>query len=138
MTRSFRSETRALALGGALVVFAACALAQPVSHRGGNGVSWLSGGVSEEERDAMRDSAANYNLQVVVAMEGSGAYRAGVPVAVEDSHGDRVLAVVTDGPWLFADVPPGRYRVRTDDGQEKTVEVTAGGRSVVVFHSRSE
>lgn len=109
-----------------------------MSHRGGNGVSWLTGGVTEEERNAMRDSAAGYNLQVVVAMEGSGAYRADVRVAVEDSHGDPVLSVVTDGPWLFASVAPGRYRVRTGDGQETAVDVTASGRSVVVFHARTE
>jgi len=136
MTDSFHSTLRALALGGVLV-FAASALAQPVTHRDRSGVSWITGGVGEEERDAMRDTAANYNLQIVVAAN-DGAFRAGVPVAVEDSHGDPVLAIVTDGPWLFASVPPGRYRVRTGDGQETSVDATAAGRSVVVFHSRSE
>ncbi len=138
MTHSVDSNARAVALVVGLAGLVGSAFAQPVSHRDGTGVSWLSGGVTEEERNSMRDSAAGYNLQVVVAMEGSGAYRADVPVAVEDSHGDPVLSVVTDGPWLFASVPPGRYRVRTGDGQESAVDVTAGGRSVVVFHSRTE
>jgi len=138
MTHSFGPKARALALAAVLVALAGTGEAQTVAHRNANGVSWLTGGVTDEERNAMRDAASGYNLQVVVAMEGNGAYRADVPVAVEDSHGDPVLMVVTDGPWLFASLPPGRYRVRTGDGQESSVDVSAGGRSVVVFHSRTE
>ena len=86
----------------------------------------------------MRDVAPGFNLQVVVAMSGSGEYRAEVPVTVENLNGDPVLNVVTDGPWLFANVPPGRYRVRTGDGQERAVDVGTIGRSVVYFHSTTE
>jgi hypothetical protein len=130
-----RTQAMAVALASAL---AASALAQPVEHRARNGVNWLSGGVSEDERDAMRDAAPGFNLQVVVAMSGSGEYRADVPVTVENLNGEPVLNVVTDGPWLFANVPPGRYRVRTGDGQERFVDVATTGRSVVYFHSTRE
>ncbi len=101
-------------------------------------MGWVSGGVSLEERDALRAVAPDYNLQVVVAMSGTGDYRADVPVSIEDANGDRVLSVVSDGPWLFARVAPGRYRVRTGDGQEQTVDVGSDGRSIVYFHSPTE
>jgi hypothetical protein len=71
-------------------------------------------------------------------MELTGENRAQAPVAVEDPNGNPVLATVTDGPWLYANVPPGRYRIRTGDGQERTVEVGTTGRSVLVFHSPTE
>jgi hypothetical protein len=93
--------------------------------------------VSLEERDAMRDISPEYNLQIVFAMSGSGEYRADVPVWVEDQNGNAVLSIVTDGPWLFAKVPPGHYRVRSGDGQESSIDVAAG-RSVVYFHSPTE
>ncbi len=125
-----------LALTSAVV--ATAAVAQPIGHRERNGVGWVSGGVSLEERDALRTVAPDYNLQVVVAMSGTGDYRADVPVSVEDANGNPVLSVVSDGPWLFARVAPGRYRVRTGDGQERTVDVDSGGTSVVYFHSPTE
>src|SRR6266498_3487337 len=87
-------QWQAMALGAAL---AATAVAQPLEHRARNGVNWMTGGVSLEERDVMRDFAPDYNLQVVVAIEGSGEYRAEVPVTIEDRNGDAVLNVVTDG-----------------------------------------
>ena len=66
-----------LALGAAVVTSAS---AQPYGNREPNGVRWLSGGVSLEERDAMRDVAPDYNLRVVVALARTGDYRADVPV----------------------------------------------------------
>src|SRR5437588_6877017 len=115
MTATMQLRALALAL---LFGVATSVMAQPSLYHQRNGVNWVSGGVSLEERDAMREVAPDYNLQVVVAMRGSGEYRAEVPVSVEDQNGNAVLSVVTDGPWLFARVPPGRYRVRTGDGQE--------------------
>jgi hypothetical protein len=117
---------------------AAAATAQPVSRHERNGVNWITGGVSEEDREAMRDVAGDFNLKVVVSMRGSGEYRADVPVSIEDQNGDRVLNVVIDGPWLFARVAPGRYRVRTGDGQERMVDVGAAGPVVVYFRSPYE
>lgn len=135
MMHSIRSQALALVLGSAL---SAVASAQPYGHRDANGVNWLSGGVSLEERDAMSDAASRYDLQVVLAMSDTGQYRAEVPVTVEDMNGNPVLSVVTDGPWLFANVPSGRYRVRTGDGQEQTIEVGGSGRTVVYFHALNE
>jgi hypothetical protein len=125
----------AIAIGAAL---AGVSGAQPFGHREPNGVDWLTGGVTIEERDAMRGVAPDYNLRVVVAVQRTGEYRSDVPISVEDGNGNPVLAVVTDGPWLFARVAPGRYRVRTGDGQEQTVEIGANGRAVVYFRSAGE
>jgi hypothetical protein len=136
MLYSFRTRAFAAALGAA---FATAAGAQTlIGHRAPNGVAWLSGGVSLEERDALRDVAPDYNLRVVVATSGRGEYRADVPVTVEDRDGNPVLNVVTDGPWLFARVAPGRYRVRTGDGQEQTVEVRSDATASVYFHAPAE
>jgi hypothetical protein len=123
---------------GVVAALGFAAHAQPLEHRTPSGVAWLSGGVSIDERDAMRAVAPGYNLRVVVATAGTGEYRADVPVSIEDNKGTPLLSIVTDGPWLFADVAPGRYRIRTGDGQEQTVDVRADAPTVLYFRAASE
>ncbi len=69
MIGTLLSRALAVALG---VGFATAAASQPLGNQEPNGVRWLSGGVSLEERDAMRNVAPDYNLRVVVAMAHTG------------------------------------------------------------------
>jgi hypothetical protein len=86
-----------------------------------------TGGVGEDERRAM-EGEARYNLKVVTA-ERSGAYVADVDIAVLDERGQRVVATRMTGPWLLAELPPGRYRVVADLGGERQARDVVVGRT---------
>ena len=53
---------------------------------------------------------------------------------IEDATGRPVLDTVTDGPWLLARVPAGRYTIHTDQSDAATtVNVGATGHAVSVL-----
>jgi hypothetical protein len=84
------------------------------------GVVYASGGGSYEELDAMRAEQPHYSFWLTTAVRGSGAYLAGVKVRIADDTGRRVLEHTMDGPWLFADLPLGRFEVEAFILDERT------------------
>ncbi len=92
-------------------------------------VSFVSGGVGADERDAMQAIRANYDLNLLFSVKGSGEYLSDVKVRIADSKDNTVLDTVSDGPKLFANVKPGRYLVTVDsDGQVIHKTATVGGK----------
>ncbi|APR34798.1 hypothetical protein [Paraburkholderia sp. SOS3] len=80
-----------------------------------NGVTYITGGVGEDEAHAFRQAAPRYNLRLTFASK-TGQYLSDVDVRI--SSGERtVLAVRTDGPFLFVRLPAGSYRVSARDRQ---------------------
>ncbi len=79
--------------------------------RSAGSVAYRSGGIGAEERAALRAHARDYNLRLTFAAEGRGAYLGGAKVRIEDSDGHVVLDAGSEGPWFFARLPKGRYRV---------------------------
>jgi hypothetical protein len=125
----------ALALASALSVstatWAQSKVPLPKEHHKG-GVTWISGGVSKDEANAMRKIASRYNVRLVmaVARKPSAAFLGAVPVKVSDTKGRTVLAVKTDGPLLFLKLPPGRYTVNAkvaDHVLSKSLRAKKGG-----------
>jgi hypothetical protein len=112
------------AVGGAV------AIPQSFNYRG---TPLLTGGVSEEERDAMRGEAGQYNIWLAFVERDTGNYVTGVKVSVVDDKGNAVVDTVADGPWLLAQVPPGRYIVRTSDGQEQEITAGSGARAMTIL-----
>jgi hypothetical protein len=108
------------------------ALATPQSFNY-RGTPLLTGGVSEEEREAMRQDIAPYNVWLVFVERDTGNYVSGVKVSVVDANENAVVDTVADGPWLLAQVPPGQYRVRTSDGQELAITAGTGARAMTVL-----
>lgn len=101
----------------------------PLQDQGG--IPYRSGGVGADESRAMKAAAAKYSLALTFAThrDGRNAYLASVPVQVLDAAGATLLDVVTDGPFLLIDLPPGRYVVvATHDGvaQRASLHVEAG------------
>ena len=125
MTR-YLNHCRSLILA-AIVLLAAMAWAEP-KLRTENGVSYISGGVSDDEQHALEASGGHFNLKVTMALA-SGHFVSDVPVQIQDAHGKTVLDVVPDGPLLFVELPPGAYTVRCNlkgQPQEHKVSVGAG------------
>lgn len=100
-----------------------------------NDVSFMTGGVSKGERAEMEAMSGKYNLKVVLATD-KGAYLARLPVSISNAQGKKVLKVETNGPWLYAWLPDGRYTVNSIHGgveKKRTIQVDKG-LEVVMLH----
>ncbi|VVE28087.1 carboxypeptidase regulatory-like domain-containing protein [Pandoraea terrigena] len=75
-----------------------------------NGVSYITGGIGEDEVQAFRAAAPQYNLRMTFASK-AGNYLSDVDVTITAGAGRHVLAVRTEGPFLFVRIPAGAYRV---------------------------
>jgi hypothetical protein len=93
-------------------------------------VAYISGGVGGDSQEAMAAARSQYNLHLLFAQQGTGGFFADVPVQIVDGAGRTVLSAISSGPYLFARLSPGRYRVTaTHNGQAKVqaAELSAGG-----------
>jgi hypothetical protein len=82
----------------------------PQPHSAGT-VVYVSGGIGQEERNALRAVAKDYNLRLAFATEGRGAYLAGAQVRIENLEGSVILDTRAEGPLFFARLPRGKYRL---------------------------
>lgn len=88
-------------------------------------VTFVSGGVGGDQRDALQAMRADYNLSLIFSARGSGEYLSQVKVSILDSAGNTVLATVAEGPMLLVKLKPGSYAVSADnDGQVVEKKVT--------------
>jgi hypothetical protein len=76
-----------------------------------NGVTYVNGGVGEEEQSAMKAQRADYNLLLTFATQQSGAYRSDVQLDIMDAKGKTMLSAANTGPMFFAKLPPGTYHI---------------------------
>ncbi|WP_411726992.1 carboxypeptidase-like regulatory domain-containing protein [Methyloglobulus sp.] len=77
-------------------------------------VTFVSGGVGSDERDAMQAIRSDYNLSLLFSLQSTGEYLSDVKVSITDSSGNTFLETVSDGPMLFAKLKPGRYNVTVE------------------------
>jgi len=95
-----------------------------------NGISYVSGGVGDEEQDAL-EQAKGFNLELTMAST-SGKYEGATDIKIENAQGKPVLAVQTDGPIFLAQLPSGEYVIHaTAQGTTTTrkVAVPSSGRA---------
>jgi hypothetical protein len=84
---------------------------KPVTH---DDVTYLCGGVGEEEVAYMKNEAKDYDLMLTFAAR-DGSYLADVDVDIKDAKGNSVLQAACDSPILLVDLPrSGNYRVRAE------------------------
>ena len=89
------------------------------------GVPHVSGGIGASEREAMEQVKSQYNLRLLFAVAGSGAYLSNIRVQIQDAAGPTLLSTVTIGPWLYASLAPGDYVLTVEHaGQTQTRNVT--------------
>lgn len=101
-------------------------------------VRYATGGIGEAAVAAFKTAAQKYPLELLFAQKASpnDVYLADVKVIVRGPSGQVVLDTVSGGPFLLAQLPPGKYRIEADnDGvvKQQTVEVRAGQHRRVVF-----
>jgi hypothetical protein len=139
----FTSENRRNAMSrtlaqAALLVALAVSLA-PVSvaaqPKEQNGVTYINGGVGNDEQNAMQALKADYNLRLTFATKQTGAYRSDVQLDIADAKGASVLSVANSGPMFFAKLPPGTYRLSAAaEGKtfKRTVKVGNGAKDMTL------
>jgi hypothetical protein len=102
----------------------------PVGHD--RGIAYVTGGVGQDEANALRRISSGYTMRATFTTR-SGEYLSGVDVQVSRS-GTVVFAARTEGPYLFAQIPPGHYRVTaTFDGVTRTRDLYVPEHSGVRF-----
>jgi hypothetical protein len=90
-----------------------------------NGITYVSGGVGADEEAAMQQLRPQYRLRMLFAVQGGGDYLADVPVTIADPKGRTLLEATAQGPFFYANLPAGTYRVTaTSDGRAITRTVT--------------
>ncbi|EIC21590.1 carboxypeptidase-like regulatory domain-containing protein [Thiorhodovibrio frisius] len=107
-----------------------------------NGIRYVSGGIGDNERNELNTMGGAFNLHLMFATKGSGKYLSAVQVRVLDTTNSPVLTAVSNGPWLFAQLPPGQYKVEVtptgnrghNETQSKTVNLDNIGRSQMDFY----
>lgn len=106
---------------------------QPVTQ----GVPHLSGGIGSSEREQMEQVKGQYNLRLLFAAAGSGAYLSHVRVTIQDAAGPTLPSTVTVGPWFYATLAPGDYTLTveyTGQAQTRQVRVPASGAAAESFY----
>jgi hypothetical protein len=137
MHRKFRSLVTSLIV---VCIWATATYAQaPESFPGQpkhyGSVPYLSGGVGLDEREVLNQTGNDYNLKLSFALT-SGNYLGDVAVQIRDSAGRVALEAVSEGPWFFSKLPPGRYTVVVkcnENTQQKAVQVSGKGQTVLNF-----
>ena len=93
------------------------------------GTAFMSGGVGQEERARMLKMAQGCDLKLEFA-DRHGDYLSDVKVTVDDQHGKQILRTTTAGPWLYAELPQGKYDVKASFGDRteeiKDLEISQG------------
>jgi hypothetical protein len=111
-----------LSSGYAVATANAAYIREGTSH----GVKYMSGGVGINERAAMDRMDKNYDLKLIFA-EPSGPYLANVNVEILNASGKKLVETTDNGPWFFAKLPDGKYRVvATFNGKKEAREVDIG------------
>ncbi|MGH7033874.1 MAG: hypothetical protein ACREFL_09110 [Stellaceae bacterium] len=137
--RGFVAVSLALALIGSSAAFAAetsapepsmipTQIGAPKAQTQG-GISFVVGGVGDNSQDAMRRMERDYNLRLTFVQLPAGEYLADIGITVQNAKGKTLLDTTADGPFFYAQLPPGRYKVSaTSNGRTLTrsIAVTAG------------
>lgn len=128
-------------VGGLMAAGLALTLAGPAAAlRVGTtagGIGWQAGGVTFEERSTMQLTASSYSLWVVTAAVKSGAFLADAQITIRDEAGVAVFDHRVGGPWLYVDLPPGRYTVQARLGgtdQQRSTSIRQGDHHQMLFY----
>jgi hypothetical protein len=126
-----------LAIAGMLTyscVIAAAPVQLPEERSQGD-VIYLSGGVGQDEANAVERAKPNYplSLEFVQHAKHRDEFISDVKITMTDKEGNTVLDTTSDGPYLLAKAPDGKYTVTATDENGKTLV-----RHVVVSADRPE
>lgn len=103
----------------------------------------ISGGIGSGTRQELEQRAQHFELKLVFAATPSGDYLADIPVTIRDRQGNTVVEAISEGPWMYVELPNGAYTVTAQHAgrtEIREVSVRAGSQRTlyVRFPQRSE
>ena len=110
--------------------------ATPPVQTSGN-VSYMTGGVGAEEREALFAATKDYGLKLVFAAKQQADFLADVTVSIAADNGKPMMKATDTGPYLFVKLPPGKYKITAtsnDQALEKSASVSAGKQANAAFY----
>ena len=121
-----RSTLPWVALAMLLSAGASTALGNNLTPQTTGQISYVCGGVAQDEQQALNTEAHNYNLSLLFTQGPRGEYLADVDVQIT-RHGKEVASFRADGPRCLIKAPPASYNViATYQGTTKRVTVQTG------------
>lgn len=81
------------------------------------GVTYVTGGIGDDEREAIEAAKEDYNLHVTSASN-DGAFVGDARVVIVNKAGEEMLNVVA-GPLLYVRLPAGNYVLDASLGEQK-------------------
>ncbi len=129
------------AMAAALLILAPAASAEPVRGRTAEGISYAMGGVTIEDLQDLERGHDRFSLWITTAARKSGAYLADVQLKITDAKGALVFNAAIPGPWLFIDLPVGRYTVQAayrGIPQQRVTTIHPSDRHQMVFYFDSK
>ena len=109
--------------------------AEPLQIQQYQGIPYVSGGVGDEEQQALEAMKARFNLKLVFAGS-SGEYLADIAVRIQDQQGNTVFQANANGPWFYVSLPAGTYTVQASGfgkSLERKIELSSGKLREVIF-----
>jgi hypothetical protein len=98
-------------------------------------VKFVSGGVSDDSAERMAALGKEFNLKLLFAAR-DGHYLADVAVSISGAGNRKVLDTVSEGPFLFAQLSPGKYVINATyagTAQTRSTAIVATGRRELIF-----
>lgn len=93
-----------------------------------NGIDYITGGVGEEELEAIKAQEQNFNVRIL-ASSSQGEYMGEMAFRFLDDKGVEVFRVYDAGPYLYANLPVGKYTIegaaQSGEIQRSTVNAMA-------------
>lgn len=111
----------------------------PDAVQGDGGVAYVTGGVVYEELPAFHRARSQYplNIEIYEKAGSRNQFTADAQVKLMDRNGKVLFDTNAEGPYLWAKVPPGQYKVQaTLNGLTKEQRVSVGSqptRAIFVF-----
>ncbi|WP_316157398.1 carboxypeptidase regulatory-like domain-containing protein [Cupriavidus sp. BIC8F] len=101
-------------------------------------VRYVTGGIGLDEADAIKQAAAQYPLELQFYRKAvpRDEYLSDVKVLIKDEAGKEFLATTSEGPFLLAKLPEGRYRVSAERhgiAKQRVVQIRASQHQRLIF-----
>ena len=100
------------------------------------GLPYVTGGITDDERSALAVSSDPHTLRVVTVTRERGEYLADARVVIANADGQQLLDTRLDGPFLQVELAPGRYTVDVEferQSMQKEVSVASHVSRELVF-----
>lgn len=93
-------------------------------------VSYVCGGVAEDERAKLAAQEKNFNMGILFTQGPSGEYLSDVDVKLTMDDGQQVATFKAGGPRCLIRAPEGSYNIEASyKGQPKTLKISTGTRN---------